>query len=298
MPALTETMNRVSRLIDPELRRVDEISRLEADMAECKDFLSRKAEHERVLQDWDAKEAALRADAARALEVMPGLADLREQVSGVHAACEFIDQKVRYKNTLVHEFCFAMGFELRSLSPMRYSSTDDFMWMMGMRSFVEYGHLSRVQERYERSREVLAAFRREVEGLLLASDVNSVLAQQVFFKNAQVGTKTQRGFLFMTEKKQVPVIKRCEMDNIEKMQVVQEMLGALDVIETNLAGLFAARDAINANLPAVEALRDAENRVKHARKELEGIPADFAGQAEQYVKEARQRVQSLKAVLV
>lgn len=298
MPPLKDVMNKVSRLITPELRREDEIVRLKAEIDLCAAFMAQRALNERVLMSWAENEAGLRAAAARMEAALPDMGVLHKHVQDIAEACKHIDSVVGYQNAPLHDFCRKVGMDLLFVRSGHLISDDEGMRRLGMRLLADTARIDAMKNRWEEEKAVLSAFRSDLDDLRQGGGAGGKLAQHLFFRQVQIGTRTERrlGYpiIFLTEKVEVPVIKRFEMDSSEKKRVIDALESAVDTLEQSMPALYAMARQVGSSMTTIEALQQSERAAVNARKELAQVPADFARRTESHMKELAQRLGTLK----
>ena len=290
MSSLSDALNKVSRLVTPELRDEDERKRKEAEVAACNDFLKQKEALEAQLVRANTSVSKRAAGAAQASQYLDNIdrSALKSSSEAVIAAAKTIERYMRdiapsdKENLAFARFLDETAWEFTRVTLfLRNSATLGSVHIFGT---FDRGDFSKVEKGMAAWKVRIAELR---QSLTDGIDPASREGQKLFFKEDVVGHKTERRagypFVFLTEKVQVPVTKRTEFTADQKAAAVKKYVDAIDVFETKIPELLKQATSIAQAVAKVSAYDDAKLSAQGAQAQLDKIPADLVEKVQCHV---------------
>lgn len=296
MKSLSDALNKVSRLVTPELREEDAQKRINAEIKACEDFLAEKQAVQENLARAKAECEAYRAAAKSGQAELDALSikDLAKTAADIKAAAELLDRQLGFSRmaeyAAIDTFCRNVRYDLTSVA-MTLMTNDRLSQKISLRMLTDH-HSNRncddLLRAHGQAAAGLEALRRAfAEGI----SPQSPLGKKLFFTEKVIGEKTERraGYplVFLTEKVKVPVTKTVELTAEEKAGVTARYLSAVTCLQNDLPVFLVQRQKIAEAMKSVSLYEDASQRAASLEAELARVPADMEQKAQAFITEMK-----------
>lgn len=297
MTSLTDALNKVSRLVTPELREEDAQKRIAGEIKACEDFLAQKKEMQENLARAQADCETYRADAQNAQATLDAVSiqGLAITAANIKTAAEFLDRQLGFSR--MPEYDAALDKFCRDI---RYDATSASLTLMNLRRIdrnvswrmMADPHSNRSCEELGRAHAAAAGALDALHRAFSAGiSPQSPLGKKLFFKEKVVGEKTERraGYplVFLTEKVKVPVTKMVELTAPEKAEVTARYLAAVACLQNDVPAFLAERRKIAEAVKSIQLYEDASYRAGTLQKELSRVPGDMEQKAQAFIAEMK-----------